>query len=109
MDTAIRPWVSVMVPWSRHDLQCHSEESRRLGTHMEHTLPVLLERGRRSDGRAAVNGLPALKAFTDVLPAVVAWSARQFLTHAQPHPPPGPPHSVNRPRLLLDEAPHGDE
>ncbi|GAA3502786.1 hypothetical protein GCM10019016_098950 [Streptomyces prasinosporus] len=97
-DRASFPWVSAIVPWNRADLQCHSEEGRRVTAELERTLPLILERGRRTDSRIAVNGVPTLKAFTDVLPAVVAHTTRQYLKHAEAHPPPGP--HVPRPRLM---------
>ncbi|MET9154436.1 TIR-like protein FxsC [Streptomyces griseoflavus] len=96
-DRASLPWTSAIVPWNRADLQCHGEEGRRLTAELERTLPQTLERGRRTDTRIAVNGVPTLKAFTDVLPAVVAHTTRQYLKHAEAHPPPGP--HVPRPRL----------
>ena len=86
------------MPWNRADLQCHSEQGKQLAATLEETLPHILERGRRTDCRIAVNGVPTLKAFTDVLPAVVAHSTRQYLKHAEAHPPPGP--HVPRPRLM---------
>ncbi|MGW0820156.1 TIR-like protein FxsC [Streptomyces sp. NPDC002845] len=97
-DSGARPWVSAIVPWNRADLQCHTDEGRQLAAELERTLPLILERGRRTDCRMAVNGVPTLKAFTDILPAVVAHTTRQYLKHAEAHPPPGP--HVPRPRLL---------
>ncbi|WP_306819988.1 TIR-like protein FxsC [Streptomyces sp. DSM 40750] len=109
IDTIAHPWLGMMVPWSRHDVQCHSEEGRRLEVQMEDTLPLLLEHGRRSDSEIAVNGVPTLKAFTDVLPALVAFVTQQFLRHAQAHPPSGPP-PLPRPMLRLrDEPTHSEE
>lgn len=96
-DANARPWVSAIVPWNRSDIQCHGEEGRQLAEDLERTLPVILDRGRRTDSRIAVNGVPTLKSFTDVLPAVVAHATRQYLKHAEAHPPPGPP--LRRPRL----------
>lgn len=89
-DTRARPWTSVMVPWSRSDLQNMGDEGRRFADELERVLPSVIERGRRSDVRGAVNGVPTLQAFTDVLPAVVAHTNRLFLKHAEAHPPPGP-------------------
>ncbi|MGW3650778.1 TIR-like protein FxsC [Streptomyces sp. NPDC000878] len=97
-DSHARPWVSAIVPWNRLDLQCHSSEGRQLSEELERTLPLILDRGRRADCRIAVTGVPTLKAFTDVLPAVVAHTTRQFLKHAEAHPPPGP--RTPRPRLM---------
>ncbi|MEU0782566.1 hypothetical protein ABZ341_13400 [Streptomyces sp. NPDC006173] len=54
--------------------------------------------GRLHHGMVAVNGAPTLKAFTDVLPVVVAYATRQYLKHAEAHPPAGP--AVRRPRLM---------
>ncbi|WP_405879593.1 TIR-like protein FxsC [Streptomyces sp. NBC_01136] len=96
-DAGARPWVGVIVPWNQADTQCHGDEGRRLTAELERTLPLILDRGRRTDCRVAVNGVPTLKAFTDVLPAVVAHATRQYLKHAEAHPPPGPP--TPRPRL----------
>ncbi|MFC7264553.1 TIR-like protein FxsC [Streptomyces lutosisoli] len=97
-DANARPWVSAIVPWNRADIQCHGEEGRKLAADLERTLPSILDRGRRTDCRVAVNGVPTLKAFTDVLPAVVAHATRQYLKHAEAHPPAGPP--IRRPRLM---------
>ncbi|WNM34932.1 TIR-like protein FxsC [Streptomyces sp. Li-HN-5-11] len=96
-DSAARPWVGAIVPWNRADVQCRGEEGRRLADELERTLPQILERGRRTDCRTAVNGVPTLKAFTDVLPAVVAHTTRYYFKHAQASPPPGSP--FPRPRL----------
>jgi len=97
-DSAARPWVSAIVPWNRADPQCHGDEGRRLAEELDRTLPAILDRGRRTDCRMAVTGVPTLKAFTDVLPAVVAHTTRQYLKHAEAHPPPGP--HISRPRLM---------
>ncbi|MDX2873804.1 TIR-like protein FxsC [Streptomyces ipomoeae] len=97
-DRASHPWVSAMVPWNRNDLQCHGEEGLKLKAELERVLPNILERGRRTDCRVAVNGVPTLKAFIDILPSVVAHATRQFLRHASAHPPPGPHRP--RPRLM---------
>ncbi|MFF1679933.1 TIR-like protein FxsC [Streptomyces sp. NPDC058256] len=96
-DANARPWVSAVVPWNRSDIQCHGAEGQKLTEELERTLPLLLDRGRRTDSRLAVNGVPTLKAFTDVLPTVVAHATRQYLKHAKAYPPPGP--SIPRPRL----------
>lgn len=97
-DDRARPWVGAIVPWNRADLQCHGEEGRQLKEELERTLPQILDRGRRTECRIAVGGVPTLRAFTDVLPAVVAHTTRQFLKHAEAHPPQGP--KPPRPRLL---------
>lgn len=96
-DAATRPWISAVVPWNRADPQCQSEEGKKLTEELERTLPSTLSRGRRTDCRIAVNGVPTLKAFTDVLPAVVANASRQYFKHAAAHPPTG--RHVPRPRL----------
>ncbi|MEV3906625.1 TIR-like protein FxsC [Streptomyces canus] len=105
-DANSRPWVSMIVPWSRADLQNHGEDGRRLSEELERTLPQIADRGRRTDVRIAVNGVPTLKAFTDVLPAVVAHITRQYLKHAEAHPPPGT--HVPRPRLTGPSDPFSD-
>jgi len=97
-DANSRPWVSAIIPWNRADLQSQGEEGRELVTALEDTLPTILDRGRRADCRVAVNGVPTLKAFTDVLPAVVAHATRQYLRYATFVPPAGP--HLPRPRLV---------
>ncbi|MBQ0855589.1 TIR domain-containing protein (plasmid) [Streptomyces sp. BH-SS-21] len=97
-DTGARPWVSAIVPRNRADAQCNGAQGARLSQELERAMPTILERVRRSDCRIAVNGVPTLKAFTRVLPDVVAHTTRQFLKYAEPHPPPGP--HVPRPRLM---------
>ncbi|MFD4523527.1 TIR-like protein FxsC [Streptomyces sp. NPDC058470] len=104
-DANARAWVSVIVPWNRADIQCHGEEGQQLAEELERTLPVILDRGRRTDSRVAVNGVPTLKSFTDVLPAVVAHATRQYLKHARSHPPASP--SAPRRRLMGPESPEG--
>jgi FxsC-like protein len=98
-DSAAHPWVGAIVPWNRFDLQCRGDQGERLREEVEDTLPLLLERGRRAKCWTAVNGVPTLKAFQDVLPVVVAQATRQFLRHAKAHPPDGP--VTPRPRLSL--------
>ncbi|MFC8512126.1 TIR-like protein FxsC [Streptomyces sp. NPDC057257] len=102
-DSGARPWVGAVVPWNRADAQCHGDEGRRLTEELERTLPLLLDRGRRADARSAVNGVPTLKSFTEVLPGVVASTTRKYLKHAAAHPPPGP--TVPRPRLVGPSQP----
>ncbi|WP_232838483.1 TIR-like protein FxsC [Streptomyces geranii] len=106
-DLGARPWVSAIIPWNRADLQCHSEEGRQLTTELELTLPLILDRGRRTDCRIAVNGVSSLKAFTDILPTVVAHTTQQYLKHAVAHPPAGP--YVPRPRLMDPTHPPAPE
>ncbi|RFU84721.1 TIR domain-containing protein [Streptomyces triticagri] len=97
-DSRAHPWISAVVPWNRADEQCQSDEGNRFVEELDRTLPLILDRGRRTDCRMAVNGVPTLKAFTDVLPAVVAHTTRQYLKHAEAHPPQGP--HIPRPRLM---------
>lgn len=105
-DANSRPWVGAVVPWNRADIQCRGEEGRRLSEELERTLPNILDRGRRTDCRLAVNGVPTLKAFTDILPSVVANTTRHYLKHAAAHPPAG--RKVPRPRLMGPLPPHDD-
>jgi FxsC-like protein len=115
-DACARPWVSAMVPRSKDDAQCHGGPGRRLSEELERVMPTILERARRSDSRIAVNGVPTLKAFTKVLPDVVAHTTRQYLKNAEPRLPPG--RYVPRPRLTdiyplsepdPEERPGGEE
>ncbi|BBC36697.1 hypothetical protein SGFS_079910 [Streptomyces graminofaciens] len=103
-DANSRPWVAAVIPWNRADVLCEGEEGRRIKAELERTLPLILERGRRTDSRIAVNGVPTLKAFTDVLPAVMAHLTQQYLKHADAHPPEGLRHE--RPRLRGPIHPH---
>ncbi len=112
-DSTAPAWTNAIVPWCRRDAQCQSEEGEQLTEELYRTLPGILERGRRTDCRIAVNGVPSLKAFNDVLPAVVANSTRHYMRNAEASPPPGPKYT--KPRLegpvsgaLLPEPPdHG--
>ncbi|MER6084502.1 TIR-like protein FxsC [Streptomyces sp. NPDC001833] len=104
-DAHARPWVSVIVPRSRADLQNHGQDGRRLAEELEQVLPTLLERARRGGTAIAVDGVPTLKSFTRVLPEVVAYATRQFLKNAEVRLPPGP--HVPRPRLA-DPYPPSD-
>ncbi|MER5530172.1 TIR-like protein FxsC [Streptomyces sp. NPDC002677] len=98
-DTHSPPWISMIAPWNRSDAQNHGENGRRLVEETERTLRLITGRGRHSDMRIAVNGVPTLNAFANVLPAVVAHATRQYLRHAEAHPPPGP--NLPRPRLTM--------
>ncbi|WP_406460080.1 TIR-like protein FxsC [Streptomyces sp. NBC_01622] len=104
-DAAARPWLSAIIPRNRADLQCRGPEGQRLAEELERAMPTILDRARRSDHRIAVNGVPTLTAFTNVLPAVVAHTTRQFLKHAEARPPEVP--HVPRPRLRDLSAPPG--
>ncbi|OIJ66274.1 FxsC protein [Streptomyces mangrovisoli] len=106
-DAAARPWVNAVVPWNRADAQCQGAEGRRLSAELERTIPLILDHGRHTNTRTAVSGVPNLKAFTDVLPAVVAHSTRLYLKHATAHPPPGP--ALPRPRLTGPTRPPGPD
>jgi FxsC-like protein len=106
-DAGACQWTSAIVPWDRADPQCHGEEGRQLTEELERTLPLTLDRVRRTDSRIAVNGVPTLKAFTDVLPEVVANTTRQFLKHAAAHPPSGP--RTGRPRLMGPVSPQASD
>ncbi|MEU5310737.1 TIR-like protein FxsC [Streptomyces sp. NPDC021562] len=104
-DAYARPWVSAIVPRCRADLQNHGEQGRRLAEELERVMPTILERARRGDARLPVNGVPTLKAFTRVLPEVVAYTTRQYLKNAEVRLPPGP--DIPRPRLA-DPYPPSD-
>ncbi|MFF8532321.1 TIR-like protein FxsC [Streptomyces sp. SAS_267] len=97
-DARARPWQAAIVPWAHTDPQSLGEEGRDLVRDLERTLPLTIERGRRTDTRTAVNGVPTLQAFTYVLPSVVAMVTQQYLRYAEAHPPSSPP--PPRPRLM---------
>lgn len=96
-DAYAHPWVTAVIPWGRDDEQCQGPEGRDLEALLEHTLPSILERGRKLDSYLPLNRVPTLRAFNDVLPAVVAYATQQFLKQATPHPPPGG--NIAKPRL----------
>ncbi|MEU6380365.1 TIR-like protein FxsC [Streptomyces sp. NPDC046909] len=97
-DAYAHSWVTAVIPWDRGDPQCDSPEGRELEALLERTLPSILERGRRLDSYLPLHGVPTLKAFNDVIPAVVAHATQQFLKQATPHPPAGRT-TIGRPRL----------
>ncbi|WP_371580598.1 TIR-like protein FxsC [Streptomyces sp. NBC_01314] len=102
-DRLAHPWVSVMVPWSRFDPQCQAQEGLKRKAELERVLPNLLARGRNTDLHTAADGVPTLKAFTDVLPLVVATATQQFLRHASV----AVPRSPRLPRLMPERADSG--
>ncbi|WP_257217344.1 TIR-like protein FxsC [Streptomyces sp. HG99] len=102
-DHDARPWVSVIVPWNRADVQRYGEEARDLATELEQTLPQIVDRDRRTEHRTAMNGVSTLKAFTDVLPTIVAYATQQYMKYHSTHPPAGP--SVSRPPRLRGPDP----
>lgn len=95
LNVAAKPWISVVVPWSRDDPD-NTAPGAPEGAELEEVLPGMLQRGRTAS-RAATGGVPSLEAFFDVLPAVVQWAAAQFARHAVTYPPVGP--AAARPRL----------
>ncbi|MDX3640649.1 TIR-like protein FxsC [Streptomyces sp. MB09-02B] len=99
-DSAAQRWVCAIVPWSRLDTQCRGEQGERLREDLEDTLPLLLEQGRRGRMWSAVNGVPTLKAFTEILPVVMAQATRQYLRYsAAPRAVPPAAPSGRGPRL----------
>ncbi|MFC8834248.1 TIR-like protein FxsC [Streptomyces griseoincarnatus] len=105
-DRNSRPWVSMIVPTSGADLQNHGEKGQELTEALGQTLSRIADRGRRTDARLSVIDVPTVAAFTSVLPAVVSHVTRQFLKHAEAHPPPG--EAVPLPRLLGSAEPFPD-
>ncbi|MGW0841972.1 TIR-like protein FxsC [Streptomyces sp. NPDC002787] len=91
-DSAAQPWVCAIVPWNRLDTQCRGEQGERLREELEDTLPLLLEQGRRGKTWSAVNGVPTLKAFAEILPGVLAQATRQYVRYSSDAPaaPSGP-------------------
>jgi FxsC-like protein len=97
-DAAAQPWTSMVVPRCHGDAQNRDEDGEQLFRRVADTLPTLTERGRLSGCRTAVDGVPTLDAFSQVLPKVVAETANRFFTHAKAHPPAG--ERLTRPRLV---------
>lgn len=97
-DAENRPWVTMVVPWSREDRQSMAVEAE-LTEKLEQTMPTKMRQGR-AYCRAAARGVPSMEAFGQILPQVVEVAAQQYLRHAAVYPPAtGGGHS-ERTRLL---------
>jgi FxsC-like protein len=95
-DSMNKPWIQVVVPWNRADPETTAAEAG-LRDSLEKSLRNKLAEGRATS-LMAVRGVPCLEDFNVVLPALVRTAVRQFLKHAEAHPPAGP--AMEKPRLL---------
>ncbi|GFN02855.1 hypothetical protein Smic_14110 [Streptomyces microflavus] len=84
-DAENRPWVTMVVPWSREDHQSRAAEAE-LTEKLEATMPAKMRHGR-TFCRAAARGVPTMEAFGQILPQVVEVAAQQYLKHATAYPP----------------------
>ncbi|MFE3474631.1 FxsC protein [Streptomyces bacillaris] len=84
-DAEDRPWVTMVVPWSREDHQSRAAETE-LTQKLEATMPAKMRHGR-AFCRAAARGVPTMEAFGQILPQVVEVAAQQYLRHATAYPP----------------------
>ncbi|WP_406865268.1 TIR-like protein FxsC [Streptomyces sp. HUAS MG47] len=95
-DSEHRPWVSVIVPFSRTDRESAAEEDA-LTEIFTRTMPVRMGQARAAVW-AAARGVPSMELFSQLLPQVVETAAQQYLRHATVYPPAGGRHT-ERPRL----------
>ncbi|MEU9204702.1 TIR-like protein FxsC [Streptomyces sp. NPDC048332] len=84
-DAQDQPWLTVVVPWSRHDHQNRAAEAE-LTEMLERTMPVKMRQGR-AFARSAAKGVPTMEAFGQILPQVVEVAAQQYLRHVTAYPP----------------------
>lgn len=96
-DSENRPWVTMVVPWSRDDHQSRAAESELIEK-LEATMPIKMGQGRALC-RAAAKGVPTMEAFGQLLPQVVEVAAQQYLKHAKAYPPGSGGGSGERTRL----------
>ncbi|MFF3034863.1 FxsC protein [Streptomyces rubiginosohelvolus] len=96
-DAENRPWVTMVVPWSRDDHQSRAAETE-LTEKLEAVMPVKMGQGRALC-RAAAKGVPTMEAFGQLLPQVVEVAAQQYLKHAKAYPPGSGGGSGERTRL----------
>ncbi len=90
-DAEDRPWVTMVVPWNREDLENRVAEAE-LTEKLEQTMPAKMRQGR-AFCRAAAKGVPSMEAFGQILPQVVEVAAQQYLRHATVYPPAGGGHT----------------
>ncbi|CAM5623780.1 hypothetical protein SMICM304S_01145 [Streptomyces microflavus] len=85
-DAENRPWVTMVVPWSREDQPEPGGRGRTDREAFEATMPAKMRHGR-TFCRAAARGVPTMEAFGQILPQVVEVAAQQYLKHATAYPP----------------------
>jgi FxsC-like protein len=95
-DSLDKPWIQVVVPWNRADTETAAAEGG-LRDSLDKSLRNKLAEGLATS-LMAVRGVPRLEDFNTVLPALVRTAVRQYLKHAEAHPPAGP--AMEKPRLL---------
>jgi FxsC-like protein len=95
-DQRSQPWISVMVPLNSKD-----EDTMTIKTELQESLNnsvrQLFERVPYKY-RKASSGIPNLREFGDMFPALAHYVANKFLKKAEAHPPSGP--AVDRFKLL---------
>jgi FxsC-like protein len=96
LDGSGKPWITVMVPWNRDDVETAEAEPQLRGS-LNAALPHKLEEGRVAP-RAAAGGIPTLEQFEKQVPEMTRSAIAHYLRHAKAHPPEGRP-SIERPRL----------
>lgn len=78
---------SVVIPWNPDDRGTVAK-TELLRSALGEALPSTLEQGRVTSA-AAVDGVPTLEAFRNVLPALIPVAGKRYLKHAATHPPKG--------------------
>jgi FxsC-like protein len=95
LDDRHLPWVQAVIPWNAAD-----DESRRAAGKLRSALDATFPRKlaeTATTSSMAVDGVPSLDDFGDVVGQVVASAVRKYLRNAVAHPPSGK--IVERPRL----------
>jgi FxsC-like protein len=86
LDELDKPWVQVVVVWSRKDAEMAAAEGE-LRRALAEAMPSRLNTGGRATLRLAWQGVPTLGEITPALKDAMRHAARQYLRHAQGHPP----------------------
>lgn len=97
LDAMDKPWVQVVVPWNRSDMESTLAEAE-LRDALEAALHRKLAQGRATS-TLAVRGVPTLEDLNRVLPTVISKAVQQYHRHAVALPPPGD--VIERPRLSV--------
>jgi FxsC-like protein len=95
VDSVDQPWISVLVPWNRNDLETVTAD-KELRQNLHRALGQKLGGMPRIFGADAAN-ISSLEAFRDVASEMAVLTGQQYLLHAEARPPEGP--SPERPRL----------
>jgi FxsC-like protein len=87
LNLADKPWIRVVIPWNSDD-EGTVAKTELLRSVLRRALQGKLEQGRVTSA-VAVEGVPTLEAFGNVLPVLIPVAAKHYLKHAATHPPTG--------------------